>query len=154
MSIDERAIKERDALLSQNFTTLGESQRAFNGLTQKILDIAKPEPLKVTLVQAGEPPPARVGYKLVQILVFTNRVAPAKGLFQCDIDMGEVRAFVAGNSNLYMGPNGNAGGARVVDARTVQVDVLAPMMTATNPLVMSFLRKETDQAYECHYQVD
>ena len=149
----DESLRARDQLLGQNFSTLSATQQSLAGLSNKMLDVTKPEPLNMSFAFGGVIPAPRSGYRLVQVFVFSNKVRAAKGQFYCDVPMLDIHAWVAGNSNLYVGGSQESGGVvPFKDGGLAQVDIFSPLMTPTSPLVMSFNMKETDTMHECHFR--
>ena len=147
------ALRLRDSLLAQNVTTLGQTQQSMNDLSKKILDVTKPEPLRMTVEQIVKPADPRAGYQLQQFIIFSNKVTPAKGDFSCGIPLTDVHAFVVGKANTFVGGTPSAGGFTVIGGGTiVRVDILTPIMTPTSPLVVSFLIPSGITINSCYFK--
>jgi hypothetical protein len=119
----DTALRARDQLLGQNFATLNATQQALASLSNKVLEIAKPEPLKITIGMGGALLKSKDGYKDNQFLVFANKVIRARGQFSCDQKISDIHAFVVGSANLYVGGSQEAGGAFIVgEGSLAQID--------------------------------
>jgi len=146
------AVRSRDNLLSQNFTTLTQSQQQYNEMTKKVLEM-KPEPLNYVLVQEGSPPNPQPGYTLQHYLIIPNRVVLAKGQFSCGVELTDVHTFVAGTANTFIGGSQSGGGNMLMaDNTIVQIDILSPNMGPTSPLSISFLTKDSSKITACHFR--
>ena len=103
-------LRSRDDLLAANFSILGNTQQSLANLSNRVLEIAKPEPLKITPAQGGAFLKPKEGYKDNQWFVFTNKIIPARGQFGCDQDMADIHVFVVGNANTFVGGSMETGG--------------------------------------------
>jgi hypothetical protein len=130
--------------VSTNFSTLSNAQQALANLSNRVLEIAKPEPLKITLGKAGVFLKSKDRYKDNRFFVFANKIIPARGQFSCDQNISDIHAFVMGNANLYVGGSQGTGGAFLVgQGSMVQVDIMTPLITLTSPLMLEFHTKDT-----------
>ncbi len=112
-------------------------------MSNRVLEIAKPEPLKITVGEGGAFLKSKEGYKDNQFFVFANKIIPARGQFSCDQKISDIHAFVIGNANLYVGGSQEAGGAFIAEEGSlVQVDIMTPLITPTSPLMLEFHTKD------------
>ena len=89
----DEALRVRDGLLQQNFTTLSGSQQALANLSTKILDISKPAPQKTTILarRFGANDIKQRGKFVTFITMLTTKPAtPASFLVNCN---GKVNNF-------------------------------------------------------------
>jgi hypothetical protein len=124
---------DKDISLRKRDDLLGQSVTAFTGLSNKILDITKPEPLKITV--AGE----RLPYydyggsqpHEMMMLGFPNKVVGEVNAYvTCDKDIQSARAAMLGH-DLWMG-----GGVDIENSRAFNVNITSPTWTPTQPLVV------------------
>lgn len=135
----DSAIRQRDNLLAQNYSALigqqqtsNKAQQSLSQLSGKILDISKPEKLKLTLV--GEPLPhySDNDPKELLILAFTNRmVTPIRALVECDKDIKAARVHL-----IAAGVTTGKMDYPIEEGKRFYIDISSPAWTPTNPMVM------------------
>jgi hypothetical protein len=122
----DEAIRQRDNLLEQNFTTLSGTQQALASVSTKILEITKPEPVKITSMSDVIKFDAKRNH--AQILVFSNKPIPAKVIIACQNEMSSITAHMAGVRIDYPLTTNQA-------ARNIwYVDIPSPLMGPSSPL--------------------
>jgi hypothetical protein len=147
----DASLRIRDELLGKNVSALSDTQTSLASLSNRLLDIGKPERLNISIDQVGSLPPIRPGYTVVQYLIIPNRLIAAKGLFYCDCQMADIHAWVAGTANLYVG--GHNGGVMLVNqGRGAQVDIMHPAMSPTAPLIISFNIADPKQIHQVGFR--
>jgi hypothetical protein len=136
----DASLRVRDSLLAKNVDALTGTQQSLASLSNKVLDISKPEPLKISIGNMIDNLPEREkGYKIVQVMVMPNKVIPAKGWFYCECTMTDIHAWVLGSANLWVGPAGSHGGiVPMPSGHEAQVDIVTPIMGPSSPLIISF----------------
>jgi hypothetical protein len=134
---------DKDSSLRKRDELLGQSVTALTGLSNKILDVTKPEPLKI--ITAGERLPYYGGSQPHEMimLAFPNKVVGAVNAdIECDRDIQSARAAMLGH-DLWMG-----GGVAIQSPRLVSVNITSPIWTPTQPLVV-YIAFAKDLANEC-----
>ena len=137
MSDDEaQSLRKRDELLYQSNTE-------FMNLSNRILDVTKPEALKITV--AGERLPYYGGSQPheMMMLAFPNKVVGAvDAAVDCDKDIQSARAAMLGH-DLWMGK-----GVQLDKPRSFYVNITNPIWTPTQPLVV-YIAFKNELATEC-----
>jgi hypothetical protein len=139
----DSAIRTRDELLARNFTVLSEAQTSLTTLSNKVLDITKPEPLKI--IMAGERLPYYGGAQPHEMimLAFPNKVVGTVNAdVSCDKEIQSARAAILGH-DLWMG-----GGVQLLSPKRFDVNITSPIWTPTQPLVV-YVAFRSDLATEC-----
>ena len=131
------ALRSRDQLLAQNYAALigeqGTANKAQDSLTRlsgKILEMGKPEPLRVVtqaLMEPGGDGPVKVRY----FIVLTNKtVNPAIMNVECDQDITAGEGAVVGATQMM------AGIGPVVSGRRFSLSITSPPWSPLSPILL------------------
>jgi hypothetical protein len=134
----DAAIRERDALLEKNVSALSDTQTSLATLSNRVLEITKPEPLKI--IMAGERLPYYGGNQPHEMimLAFPNKVLGAVNAdVSCDKEIQSARAAMFGH-DLWIG-----GGVHMLDQKGFSVNITSPVWTPIQPLVV-YIKFATD----------
>jgi hypothetical protein len=131
------AIHTRDQLLSKNYaaligeqTTANNTQSSFSRLSEKILEVGKPQPLRVITQALMEPAgdgPLKVQYFIVLI---NKSVNPAIMEISCDQDITSGGGAVVGARQALMGTG------PVIAKRRFDLSLTSPPWTPLSPVLL------------------
>jgi hypothetical protein len=133
----DTSLRSRDQLLAQNYTALigqqssaNDSQSALAKLSDKILDIGKPQALRVVIQALMEPigdGPVKVRY----FIVLTNKtVTPAIVNVSCDQDITAGEGAVVGTTVM------SAGMGPVIGNRRFNFSIASPAWSPQSPILV------------------
>jgi hypothetical protein len=151
----DAALRSRDQLLAQNYTALIGEQTTANGsqqslaqLSNKILDISKPEPQEFSMrTDAVEYPPISQGQRVSEFVMTTNKPITANIVFSCDHAIPYLSAHIAGG-----GPHFPNSVERIYD-NSWGIHIPSPMVTPQSPLIIVVVSGTAPGTLErCGYQ--
>lgn len=129
----DEAIRVRDGLLAQNFSTLSGTERSLSDLSNKVLDVTKPEKLKITPFFLGQiTENAQPGKFSGDWIVITNRsVSPVHMAVKCEHGYTAIGARI-------LGVGAQSGGG------TGDIGIDSPPWTPSNPLLVTIYSDKKD----------
>ncbi|MFZ3341392.1 MAG: hypothetical protein WA213_10955 [Terriglobales bacterium] len=101
----DESLRTRDALLSQNFGTLSGTQQSLSQLSNKILDISKPEHLAIhpiALMPAKDTTNSVAQYQKVFVLLVNKAIVPVHILVKCDKPIVSASGGILGTTMTLM----------------------------------------------------
>ncbi len=138
----DASLRIRDEMLSGNFSVLADTQKSLTTLSEKVLDISKPEPLRI--LTSGEDLPYYGGSQPREaiFLAFPNKVVGAVNAeVTCDKRIKAARAHMFGHRAW-------TGYSLEVEGNKVFIRIGSPAWTPTQPLVV-YMAFEKELFKEC-----
>jgi hypothetical protein len=134
--LKDDAIRTRDGLLDKNFTVLSETQSSLTKLSNNILDVTKPESLKIIpfylgLIESSQN--TSVAPYAHSFLLLTNRtITPVTMVVTCNPGLVSAGGGILGAGSSLLG---GGGGRRA--ANQWEFLISAPAWAPTNPMIVS-----------------
>jgi hypothetical protein len=139
----DATLRTRDDLLAKNFTTLSQTEQSLSTLSTKLLEVTKPEPLRI--IVAGERLPWYGGnqpHEMIMLGIPNKMVGAVDADVICDKAIDSVRAAMLGH-DLWTGKTPD----RVGENR-FHINITSPIWTPTQPLVV-YVRFKNELANTC-----
>ena len=149
----DASVRGRDELLEKNYGVLADTQSSLTKLSNRLLDVAGPAPLKIDAHRWQIPTTytyQNVGKVQFWILVVTSNkmINPAKGTITCDADFHTVDIDIITHGNVLRA------GYDSTSPRSVHVEFAYPPLTAENPLVFFVFTREGTVINDCSFKPD
>lgn len=140
------ALRQRDSLLVQNSTVLGQTQSSLASLSNRILDVSKPEKLNITDhflggVDSQVNPNIKAKYHGTWIVLTNMTITPIRLLVTCRADIVQVSGSVLGTGAML---GGGWGGRVTTSKKQYGVGILSPAWTPTNPMIVTVFTDNKD----------
>jgi hypothetical protein len=137
----DESLRQRDAMLAQNFGVLSNTQNSLAALSNKLLDTTKPSPTVFDVHRWQFPAsytfPDIGKVKLWVIVVTTNKTIPGiKGTISCDAPVTFLTSHMLTHGNLLRVEIDRKGD------RTAYAEFPFPPMSPQNPLLFAAYTKE------------
>ena len=149
----DASLHSRDQLLEQNYTALigeqataGKAQNSLTKLSEKILEVSKPEKLKIFdhylgTVDAQYNPGIHTTYHGTFLVLTNQTVTPVRLLVTCGRDLEQAVGKVLGTGAEMVG---GWGGRVTSSAKSYGVGILSPAWTPANPMVVTVYTNQKD----------
>lgn len=142
----DASLRTRDELLGKNFTTLTQTEQSLTALSAKLLDVTKPEPLKI--VVTGERLPwygSSQPHEMIMLGIPNKIVGAVNADVICNKEIESVRAAMLGH-DLWTGKTPDR-----INANQFHLNITSPIWTPTQPLVV-YVRFKNELADTCELQ--
>jgi hypothetical protein len=141
------AIRKRDELLEANIGALSSTQSAFAQLSNKVLDITRPEQLLVQVKQ-NEISTIALGEKKLWIisLVSNKSFSPIRGTVSCANPFEEQGTPVVTGESATLALNAGA-----ISDRAVRLGIVSPALNPDTPLLIIVMAPENPGLGKCTF---
>lgn len=148
----DASLRNRDDLLAQNFGVLQQTQSSLATLSNRLLDVAKPEPFHADVMRWQIPGVLHTPDGPVQlwalVLVGNRTIAETKGTFTCDSD------FTALDSHIVTRTGSLRTDYQQTTPTSVRVEYIYPPWGPKNPLVFAIATKQGHDIKSCSFKLD
>jgi hypothetical protein len=151
----DAALRSRDQLLAQNYTALigeqgsaNQTQISLTKLSDKILDIGKPEKQQTTFLLHGVNFAENKGKHYLEAILLTNKsISPVRVLVTCENGLASAQAHVQTQGGAM-----NAIHTARVDEKTFDLEISSPPWSPVTPLLID-LFYDADTPGRCGYRL-
>ena len=138
----------KDQSVRENVSALSKTQSAFAELSNKVLDITRPEPLRI-MVKKNEFSPFDYDKKKLWLLsVASNKaVSPIRGIVSCEHPFEKIGGVsIMGETETIA-----TGDIRPVNDHAVRVGVITPVLNPETPMLLTVLAPEDPGLGKCTF---
>ena len=149
----DASLRSRDELLTKNYGVLAQTQSSLATLSNRLLDVAKPAPLKIDVMRWEFPATytyANIGKVQfwVLVLIANKVISPTRGTITCDAPFGALTSTILTHGNTMRA------GYEQTSPKTVHVEFMYPPWSAQNPLVFAVYTPEGNDINTCSFKLD
>jgi hypothetical protein len=149
----DASLRTRDELLTKNYNVLADNLSSLTALSNRLADVAKPEPLKIDVMRwslsttFAATNVAKVRF-WVLVLISNKTIFPTRGTITCDAPFTPMTSTILTHGNVmrmdYWQP----------DPKSIHVEFSYPPWSAKNPLVVAVYTPMTKDIQNCSYKPD
>ena len=146
------SLRTRDELLTKNYGVLAQTQSSLADLSNKLVDVVKPEAFKVNVMRWQIPAvmntasgPVRIW---VLVLLGNRQIDVTRGTASCD------KPFTALNSDILTHGTSVRAGYEQKTPNSVHVEFVYPPWSKNNPLVLAVTTPQNADIENCSFKLD
>jgi len=148
----DSAIRIKDGALERDTVALGATaaalsytQKTMGDLSNKILDITKPERLKITthflgVVSDQQNPNIQAKFNGTYVVLTNKEVTPVRLMVTCDADLVDVSTKILGTGSMLVGGWGGKGVTR--SHKQYGIGIVSPAWTPNGPLLVTIFTND------------
>ena len=149
----DASLRARDELLGRNYSVLADTQSSLATLSNRLLDVAKPAPLKIDVMRWQIPATytyanmGKVQFWVV-VLIANKTVSPTRGTITCDAPFGALTSTILSHTSTMRSDY------EQTSPKSVHVECMYPPWSAQNPLVFAVYTPEGKDINTCSFKLD
>jgi hypothetical protein len=141
----------KDQSVRENVTALSQTQRAFADLSNKVLDITRPEPLRI-LVKTNRLSPLDSASKKISLLsIVSNKpLSPVRGVLSCEHPFQKLGGTSITGETITQA----SGDISTVNDHEVRIGVVSPALNPDTPMLVLALTAAEPGVGKCTFTRD
>jgi len=139
----------KDQTIRETVAALSKTQTAFADLSNKVLDITRPEPLRLLVKQNEFASLSQNGKKVWMLSVVSNKtVTPVRGLVGCEHPFQTIGGVtILGEAEVMTGSGDNG----VINDHQVRIGIVTPALNPEAPLLLLVLAADQPGLGKCTF---